>query len=79
MMSKRVSRDYKTCAHDWVQLVKARAYEMFQRRPEVSSDADTAWLLVRLHMGDGVAQVASMESPRLNGYVRFMRVYQTTV
>jgi hypothetical protein len=44
-----------------------------------SSDADAAWLLVRLRMGGGIAQVASIESQRSNGYVRFMRVYQTTI
>lgn len=43
-----------------------------------SSDADAAWLLVRLRMGDDIAQVVSMEIPRPKEYVYFMRVYQTT-
>jgi hypothetical protein len=44
-----------------------------------SSDADAAWLLVCLRMGDDIAQFGSIESPRSNGYVRFTRVYQTTI
>jgi hypothetical protein len=44
-----------------------------------SSDADAAWLLVRLRMGDDIAQVVKTELPRSNEYVRFMRVLQTTI
>lgn len=44
-----------------------------------SSDADAAWLLVRLRMGDGISQDASVELPRSNRYIRLMRVYQTTI
>jgi len=31
-----------------------------------SSDAEAAWLLVRLRMGEGIAQSASIESTRSN-------------
>jgi hypothetical protein len=51
----------------------------FIHRLQYSSDADAAWLLVRLRMGEGIAQVASIEPTRSNGYVRFMRVYQSMI
>jgi len=44
-----------------------------------SSDADAAWLLVRLRMGDDIAQVASIELPHSTEYVPRVRVYQTTI
>lgn len=44
-----------------------------------SSDADAAWLLVRLRMGDDIAQVVNTESPRSNEYVYFKRVYQSRI
>jgi len=31
-----------------------------------SSDADAAWLLVRLSIGDNIARIVSMEIPRSN-------------
>lgn len=46
---------------------------------QFSSDTDAAWLLVRLRMGYGIAQVANIEPPRSNEYVRFVRVYQSTI
>jgi len=44
-----------------------------------SSDADAAWLLVRLRMGDDLPQVASLKPSRLDEYVCFIRVYQPTI
>lgn len=46
---------------------------------QFSSDEDAAWLLVRLRMGDDLPQVASVEPPRSNEYVCFMRVNQPTI
>jgi len=40
-----------------------------------SSDADAAWLLVRLRMGYDVAQVVNTEISRSNEYVCFKRVH----
>jgi hypothetical protein len=50
----------------------------FIDRLKFSSDADAAWLLVRLRMGDGIAQIASTEPPRSNEYVHSIRVNKDT-